>query len=247
MCARVPIHALGRVALAACLALACGDDVVEAASTGSSAMGTTGGAPGDSDETANGGGHSASAGGESTCGDGVVQAGEECDGDDLGDVSCETYGFEDGIVTCSPNCRAITNACWTCGDGVLHPAKICDGDLLRGETCESQGFAGGTLQCADDCRGYDTSQCEAFETCGNGVLDPGEACDGDQLADHTCSSFGFDTGTLSCTAECVFDTSDCDYHPLDCGTQGSFCWSDSQCCPPGVGGNHLGNCYGFCT
>jgi hypothetical protein len=250
MRASVPIPATGRrVVLASCLGtLACGADVTEATTAQAASSGTTA-EDEDEDDTELGTTDPTDRSdvGGSRCGDGVVQEGEECDGEDLGDVTCQTYGYEDGIITCSPNCRAITNACWTCGDGTLHPAKICDGEQLRDETCETLGFAGGPLHCKEDCRGYDTSSCEAFPTCGNGVLDPGEQCDGDLLADHTCASFGFDQGTLSCSRECVFDTSDCDYEPLDCGTQGSFCWSNAQCCPAGVGGNHLGDCYGFCT
>lgn len=244
MSVRAPPLRLGRVALAPCLALACSGDVTEASTSGGGSGGGTGHAA-TGDDQADGASHGGT--GDAQCGDGVVQAGEECDGEALGDVTCQTYGFEDGIITCSPNCRAITNACWTCGDGALHPAKTCDGELLRDETCESQGFAGGTLQCADDCRSYDTSLCEAFPTCGNGVLDAGEQCDADELADHTCESFGFDKGTLTCTRQCVFDDSDCAYDPLDCVTQGGFCWSSSQCCPEGVGGNYLGLCFGFCT
>jgi hypothetical protein len=241
-----PSFPLGRVALAPCLALACSGEVTEATTVDHGTTATSGTSGGENGESGAGrGSHSDTS--EAHCGDGVVQEGEECDGEDMGEVTCQTYGFEDGIVTCSPNCRAITNACWTCGDAMLHPAKTCDGDLLRGETCATQGYAGGALLCADDCRGYDTTQCEAFPSCGNGVLDPGEQCDGDQLSGHDCQNFGYDTGMLKCSAECVFDTSGCDYHPLDCGVKGSWCWMHSQCCPAGVGGNHLGNCYGQCT
>lgn len=45
--------------------------------------------------------------------------------------------------------------------------------------------------------------------CGNGVKDGVEACDGTDLGGKTCASFGFDVGTLACTASCGFDTSGC--------------------------------------
>lgn len=46
------------------------------------------------------------------------------------------------------------------------------------------------------------------DACGDGVLDDGEACDGDALGGMTCTSFGFSGGALAC-AGCRFDTSGC--------------------------------------
>ncbi len=45
--------------------------------------------------------------------------------------------------------------------------------------------------------------------CGDGELNLGEECDGDEFGGRTCPSFGFDTGALSCSAGCVIDTSGC--------------------------------------
>ncbi len=52
--------------------------------------------------------------------------------------------------------------------------------------------------------------------CGNGVLDPDEECEGADLDAQTCDSFGFDGGTLACTADCRYDTSKCNAAPV-CG------------------------------
>ena len=50
--------------------------------------------------------------------------------------------------------------------------------------------------------------------CGNGLLDPGEACDAGLLDGATCVSQGYDGGTLSCNATCDgFVTSAC----YECG------------------------------
>lgn len=49
--------------------------------------------------------------------------------------------------------------------------------------------------------------------CGDGVLDPDEACDGAELGRQTCADLGFLGGTLACTAGCALDTSAC----LSCG------------------------------
>jgi hypothetical protein len=54
---------------------------------------------------------------------------------------------------------------------------------------------------------------ECGSSCGDGVANGSEACDGSDLAGASCSSLGYATGTLGCTASCGFDVSGC-----DCGT-----------------------------
>ncbi len=45
--------------------------------------------------------------------------------------------------------------------------------------------------------------------CGNGVLETGEQCDGSNLGGQTCFGLGYNGGTLSCNANCVFSTLAC--------------------------------------
>jgi 6-phosphogluconolactonase (cycloisomerase 2 family) len=46
--------------------------------------------------------------------------------------------------------------------------------------------------------------------CGNNLKESGEVCDGNDLNSETCESKGYDSGTLSCSNDCLnFDTSDC--------------------------------------
>ncbi len=49
--------------------------------------------------------------------------------------------------------------------------------------------------------------------CGNGIRQPGEECDGNDLGGQTCVSLGYVGGTLSCKADCTFDTSGCTIAP----------------------------------
>lgn len=56
--------------------------------------------------------------------------------------------------------------------------------------------------------------------CGNGVIESGENCDGVTLGGTTCSSLGFSSGTLSCTASCFFNTTSCVYAPPASGGGG---------------------------
>lgn len=46
--------------------------------------------------------------------------------------------------------------------------------------------------------------------CGNGIIEPGEQCEGTDLAGETCTSQGLEGGELACTAECTFDLSACE-------------------------------------
>ncbi len=47
--------------------------------------------------------------------------------------------------------------------------------------------------------------------CGNGVIEPGELCDGDELAGETCNSINgnFVAGELRCGPNCLWDAADC--------------------------------------
>jgi hypothetical protein len=45
--------------------------------------------------------------------------------------------------------------------------------------------------------------------CGNNILELGEFCDESNLADETCASFGFSSGTISCRDNCQFDLDLC--------------------------------------
>jgi len=45
--------------------------------------------------------------------------------------------------------------------------------------------------------------------CGNNVQEADEQCDGSDLADQTCVTFGYASGALGCNDDCTFDTSGC--------------------------------------
>ncbi|WP_437825232.1 pre-peptidase C-terminal domain-containing protein [Sorangium sp. So ce1153] len=75
-----------------------------------------------------------------TCGDGVADPEEACDGDDLKSASCQSLGFEGGELRCSPSCTADASSCSSpeaCQDGQ-------DNDLDGSADC-------GDPECADAC------------------------------------------------------------------------------------------------
>ncbi|HWB78075.1 MAG TPA: lamin tail domain-containing protein [Nannocystaceae bacterium] len=142
------------------------------------------------------------------CGNGTLDDGEVCDGDQLGDATCESEGFGGGTLACAADCSALDTAmCDTCGNDVVDGSDDCDGTDLGAEDCLSLGFDAGEVACAADCT-YDTTACVMF-SCGDGVVnDPREECDGADVPTD-CADQGFGAGTVTCTAGCTLDTSGC--------------------------------------
>lgn len=101
------------------------------------------------------------AGGGPSCGDGVIDDGEDCDGTNLAEANCKTQGFGEGTLACSPTCTFDTSACVVelCGNGEIDALEDCDGSDLGGASCETRGYVpGGTLTCRADCS-FDDSGC----------------------------------------------------------------------------------------
>jgi hypothetical protein len=66
---------------------------------------------------------------------------------------------------------------------------------------------GGTLRCNSDCT-FDVAAC-TLASCGNGVAEDGEVCDGNDLKGRTCASIGYGGGAVGCSEDCSFDTGAC--------------------------------------
>ncbi|MBD3313934.1 S8 family serine peptidase [Candidatus Woesearchaeota archaeon] len=61
------------------------------------------------------------------------------------------------------------------------------------------------------------------EYCGDGIKNGAEQCDGSDLGGASCADFGFDTGTLGCTAACNHNTAGCsDNDDSGSGSRGGF-------------------------
>lgn len=82
-----------------------------------------------------------------------------------------------------------------CGDGT------CEGEETQADCCVDCGCPAG--------QGCSGGQCVEDSPCGNGSIDPGEQCEGNDLGGATCSSIDFDGGELGCKADCTFNTSGC--------------------------------------
>ncbi len=79
-------------------------------------------------------------GGPETCGDGILQEGEECDGGDLGGLTCEQEGYLSGTLSCKSDCTLDLSGCSKCGDGVVDReiGESCDdGNRVSGDGCSA--------------------------------------------------------------------------------------------------------------
>jgi uncharacterized repeat protein (TIGR03806 family) len=160
--------------------------------------------------------------GSVACGDGALNAGEECDDGNTanGDgctASCLLEFCGDGVVNdggteaCEPPGTALcTNACTVrtaqCGDGFLTAPEQCeDGNVLNGDGCTSgcilefcgDGVVndGGTEACEPPGTALCTNACTVRTAqCGDGFLTAPEQCDDGNLSSG-------DGCSLACTIE----------------------------------------------
>jgi len=97
-----------------------------------------------------------------SCGNGVVDPGEECDGNDFGELSnsCLDYGaFDSGVVSCSDSCLIDNSQCGICGNGVKENDEVCDGEEILCSTYYKDSNWRGVVKCKGDCSWWDFQDC----------------------------------------------------------------------------------------
>jgi cysteine-rich repeat protein len=122
----------------------------------------------------------------SNCGNGTIDAGEECDdgnavGGDGCSVVCRFEVCGNGYVDVGESCDdGNTVSGDGCSDVCIREPRCGDGFVDPGEECDDHNVVSG-----DGC----SDVCIREPRCGDGYLDPGEECDdGNTVRDDGCSS-----------------------------------------------------------
>lgn len=173
------------------------------------------------------GGEGGGGGSGEPCGNGTIDSGERCDGDDLRGFGCWDLGSPGGSLACSETCNFDVSACDpfpVCGDNIGEGIEACDGADLGGWDCQSAGYGEGTLAChlpghSNACE-FDASGCTGNgPDCGDNSIEGLEQCDGTDLGGIGCTDIGlgYTGGVLACDGDCTFDDSSCEGSPPECG------------------------------
>ena len=161
---------------------------------------------------------------------------------------------------CAPECNSATDldCSSSCGNNVSEVSEVCDGDCPQvcqdGRACTTDFVAGSITSCSASCGIIPVTECvsgdgccapgckesddsDCTSTCLNGVVEPGETCDGN--CPESCSDFNSCTvdyrvgGTDECSVECSF-------------TEITECYSGDSCCPAGCSDTTDTDCSSSC-
>lgn len=156
-------------------------------------------------------------GADASCGNGEIDIGEACDGDELGGQTCTDLGFVGGELSCNDDCMLDATNCSNqlCGNGVAEGDEECDGLDFGGVNCVDLGFGPGLPMCADDCT-FDTSTCPTLgegescsflQQCPEGLNCVGDVCY-DGSPDDPCENDG-DCQSNDCVGATLFQDGVC--------------------------------------
>ncbi len=157
------------------------------------------------------------------CGNGVLDAGEECDGTEFGGLTCSDFSCSGGSLSCDSSCKIDPSGCTGC-------AAFCgDGTCDAGEDCNA---------CPADCPSFPISGA----SCGNGLCEAGDGEDcttcaadcngvqGGKPSGRFCCGFG-GTNPVGCgDAACTTGGFSCTETPVGGGS--STCCGDLTCEAP---------------
>lgn len=185
----------------------------------------------------------------STCGNGVIECSEVCDGPDLGGATCSDLGCTGGVLACNGTCdgfdAAACTGCPACDDdGVCEAGEdcfSCPNDCPSGSTpgavcgngvCEA-GDGENCVSCAADCNGQQGGKPANRFCCGDGGGDNPLPC-----SDPQCSTGGFSCtdvaqppGSFCCGLFGCEPGEGCSLCALDCATGAEVCddGADNDC------------------
>lgn len=164
------------------------------------------------------------------CGNGIIEAGEACDGASLNGATCGTFFNlvdEGSSLSCSADCKSfIYDNCvrpQSCSDSDagnnqfirgsilsihlngsrLNTIDKCVGSVLTEYYCDGTQDKSAQIDCQYGCENGACKVATGKPVCGNGIIETGEACDNTNFSGQTCQSLGFNGGTLTCNTNCT--------------------------------------------
>ncbi|MDP3027265.1 MAG: hypothetical protein Q8N63_06150 [Nanoarchaeota archaeon] len=142
---------------------------------------------------------------EPECGDGNVDAGEECDlGNDNG-KECAP-GYDETCTYCSSECKNETKTDGYCGDDIINGPEKCEFDSQCNNNCIFGFCFGATTNKCVNCK------CERIEEpkCGDGIINQiWEECDdGNNVNGDGCDKYCKTEGCPDTDHDCVCDQDD---------------------------------------
>ncbi|MBR9676608.1 hypothetical protein GOV04_00515 [Candidatus Woesearchaeota archaeon] len=91
----------------------------------------------------------------------------------------------------------------------VNPQVYRDGSNCSSSICTSRIYNGTANTFTCNVTGFSEYTIIEGPYCSNGVRDGTDQCDGTDFGPFTCSSYGFNTGSLTCTGSCTIDNSGC--------------------------------------
>lgn len=144
----------------------------------------------------------------SSCGNGVIEGSEVCDGN----VPCWQAGhfYPEFEAVCNSDCSAYdTSKCRprdpsdNCGNGTKDSGESCEqGETLACTDLPNSKFSEGTATCRSDCRGWNTDNCSnggKTKTCAQ-ILACVVDCKGDSSCESNCKNLGTQQGSEAYSA-----------------------------------------------
>jgi hypothetical protein len=127
------------------------DDTSSTATGGSTSSATEGSTGGSDSGSGSGSDSGSSSGGADNCGNDIIDAGEDCDGADIGGALCADQGFDDGVVGCDAACAFDLSGCFFV-ESLQNDNGACDFTELG---CTDPGGTAGNPQDMLEC--YETT------------------------------------------------------------------------------------------
>jgi hypothetical protein len=226
------------------------EDAAQAVLNAAVSLGYSGADIGTMESIYRGCGYNVTAPCSATCGNGVRECGEVCDGGDLGGQTCGDFGCTGGgTLACNASCTGFNtagcNGCPACdNDGLCELGEdcgSCPGDCVGGSTsgavcgnglCEA-GNGEDCVSCPSDCRGVQSGKPANRYCCGGGGGTNPVGC-----GDSRCTSSGFSCtntptvpGSFCCGLGGCEAGESCANCGLDCATGAEVCTDgiDNDC------------------